>query len=333
MSIAYRKYLSELLQTDRVSPDLLQNQRVLSPEKSAILRQSLIDNFFSDPYYYPDPPEIFLKTAIGQEDLEGCLINKTVRVRSAVTPWVNSILPLRGAKILEIGTGTGSSALPMMEQGAKLVGIDVSASALTVARDRCRLYELEGEFLKANAVDLKKVADGREFDAIIFYAVIEHMTLDERLTALRAAWDLLKPGQFLIVVEAPNRLWHTDGHTSYEPFFSWLSDDVAFRYSQYTRREIFNRAFHEHSEEADILFCRWGRGVSYHDFVLALGIPAEELPVVSSLTLYLLKRRHLTLLYRLSPGGRYGAFLRRLAPGVHPGFLSSFSLDLAFRKS
>src|ERR1035438_5067507 len=115
MSKVSSKYLRQLMQTDRPSPALLRNQRELSPEKREALRKSLIDNYFSDPYYYPDPPEIFLKTVIGQEDLEGGIIGKTERVRSSVMPWVNSVLPLQGARILEIGSGTGSSALPMLE--------------------------------------------------------------------------------------------------------------------------------------------------------------------------------------------------------------------------
>jgi ubiquinone/menaquinone biosynthesis C-methylase UbiE len=239
---------------------------------------------------------------------------------------------LQGARILEIGSGTGASMLPMVEQGAEVVGIDVSGSALTVARDRCRIYGLKAELVQANATELNRVADGRQFDAIIFFAVLEHMTWEERSTSLRAAWEVLRPGQLLIFVETPNRLWHTDGHTSLEPFFCWLPDDIAFQYSRHTRRETYNQTFHEWSEDAKILFHRWGRGVSYHDFVLSLGIPAEKLPVASSLWMYILKRRRLTLLRRLSPGGRYGALLERLAPNVHPGFLRFASLDLALRK-
>jgi S-adenosylmethionine-dependent methyltransferase len=163
--------------------------------------------------------------------------------RALIAPWLNSIFALRGSKIIEIGCGTGSSSVSLAEQGADVVGIDVSNRALEVARVRFDLYGLKGTFRVANATDVTKIAAGGNVDAVIFFAVMEHMTWEERATSLRETWNLLQSGQHLIIIETPNRLWHTDTHTSTDPFFYWLPDELAIPYSRYTHRQIYNEIF------------------------------------------------------------------------------------------
>ena len=135
---------------------------------------------------------------------------------------------------------------------------------------------------------------------MIFFAVLEHMTWEERCTSLQAAWRVLRSGQHLIVIETPNRLWHTDDHTTDTPFFHWLPDEIAFAYSRFTKRGTYNEIFREISDEARVRFARWGRGVSYHDFVLSLNIPEDRLPVDSYLQLFLRRQRRGNSLLRYS---------------------------------
>jgi hypothetical protein len=68
--------------------------------------------------------------------------------------------------------------------------------------------------------------------------------------------------------------------------------------------------------------------VSFHDFVLALGIPAAQLPVASSMHQYL-------NMPRWRPHTRDGRFLHMLQamePQVPKGFFYSY-LDIALEKS
>lgn len=236
--------------------------------------------------------------------------------RRIVVPWLDRAKPLRDSRILEIGCGTGSSTVALAEQGAKVIGIDIDEDALAVARDRCSVYGLEAEFHSLNASAISEVFGDRVFDFIIFFASLEHMTVAERLVALGDAWRMLPTGGLLAVVETPNRLWYYDGHTSWLPFFHWLPNDLAFRYSAFSPRENFRELYREYDASAEEHFLRRGRGMSFHEFDLAIK-PAKELKVVSSLstfqgTRYKLQR---SMLER-----RYKAILRSICPDIHEGF-------------
>jgi 2-polyprenyl-3-methyl-5-hydroxy-6-metoxy-1,4-benzoquinol methylase len=131
-------------------------------------------------------------------------------------------MPLSGARILEIGCGTGASTVALAEQGAQVTAVDLDGSALEVARVRCDAYGVRATFIEANAVDAIQPAD-----MIVFFACLEHMTYEERIESLRKAWEVLPPHGILAVVDTPNRLWYFDGHTALTPFFNWLPHELA----------------------------------------------------------------------------------------------------------
>lgn len=328
---ATKHLLKRLLERNVVSEQLRRNHRTLSTDQEAILKEALTMHYFHDLRYYPDPPESYLASSAGERDLADHVTNRLHVFRSTIVPWIHSVVPLKNARILEIGCGTGASTVAMAEQGAKVVGVDESDRALRVARARCALHGVEAEFVQANAVDLERVANHEEFEAVIFFAVLEHMTWDERCASLQAAWRILRSGQHLIVIETPNRLWHTDYHTTDTPFFHWLPDEIAFAYSRFTKRETYNEIFREMSDEARVRFARWGRGISYHDFVLSLDIPEDRLPVDSYMQLFLRNKRLGKSVLRYSQMQRDENRLQRIAPNIHPGFLCA-ELDLALRK-
>jgi hypothetical protein len=169
------------------------------------------------------------------------------------------------------------------------------------------------------------------FDFIIFYASLQHMTHEERLTAMRSTWDILPAGSFWCVVEAPNRLWYRDDHTSWLPFFHWLPNDLAFDYSRFAPREGFRSTFPKHSEKADFDFLRHGRGVSYHEFDLAMK-PCHELKVISSLWSFLRRRSFIwRAKAKLDGEIRFESFLAKVGPPIHEGFFQP-RLDLIIEK-
>jgi 2-polyprenyl-3-methyl-5-hydroxy-6-metoxy-1,4-benzoquinol methylase len=310
-----------------VAPELRRNHRQLPADGERKLKDSLIRNFFTDTSYYPDPPDVYLGTEVGQSDLNDHLTGRLDSFRNVVTPWLNAAVPLKGKRVLEIGAGTGASTVALAEQGADVLAIDVSEGALTVGRERCKLYGLNANFRAGNAAALEYVIGDLNFDCIVYFAVLEHMTWQERFASLSTAWKRLKPGQHLVVIETPNRLWHTDTHTSGEPFFHWISDEVAYDYSRWTKREIYNRTFTGPLDEAGrTLLARWGRGVSYHDFVLSFNMQPEALPITSYLAGF--RKQGLAA---LRPESEYESLLRKLAPAIHQGFLVSY-LDLIFEK-
>lgn len=262
--------------------------------------------------------------AVYQQGLREHLQTRTESDRRLIVPWLDGACGLHGLRILEVGCGTGASTIALAEQGARVTGIDVDADALRVAEERCRVFGLAAEFHELNAADAGRRFRTGAFDLIILFACLEHMTMPERMEGLSGLWALLPPGAWLAVVETPNRLWFYDHHTSLLPFFNWLPDDLAFAYSQFSEREQFKDEFRVNTPGSMQQFLRLGRGVSYHEFDVAIATHAVH---SSFSTFYGL--RH-TLL-RSKRARRFKSLLRSIRPDLHDGWFEP-SLDLLMRK-
>ena len=326
----FAKFVRTVTLRPRVPQHIRKKYRPLSPELRRSVEESLRRNFFADASCHSEPPDVYLATPEGKADFQSHVAGRLELFRTWTAPWLDSICKLDGAKILEIGCGTGASTVALAEQGAHVVGVDISAAALVAARDRCAAYDLSPTFVEANATSISSLFAGERFDIIVFFAVVEHLTWEERLGSLRAAWDLLPPNGILAVIELPNRLWYVDIHTTDEPFYHWLPDEAAIAYTRYVSGPS-RHLFTEPAEEAKLHLARFGRGVSYHDFVIAWNIPHEQLPVAGYMAEFH-ERKWRSAMARLTAGHRYRQLLASVAPDLHPAFLLP-SLDLAFRKS
>jgi S-adenosylmethionine-dependent methyltransferase len=325
--------------------------RQISDSELGAIQASLEQHYFAAS---PLPLRDYLATEWGQQELQDHLVLRLRRDREEVIPWLDDNRSLRGSKVLEIGCGTGCSTVALAEQGAEVIGIDVDESALEVAKRRCEIYGLDVEFRLANAVKVGELFRDTRFDFIIFFASLEHMYHKERISAIRATWDMLPSGGLWCIVETPNRLWHTDSHTSRLPFFHWLPDELAFYYSRFSQRPHFREKYDNYDDEQQRLdFLRQGRGLSFHEFALAIG-SIEKLNVRSSLATHLAGRaqeawlrqhpwmrkkpawlRRPSWLRRMAPTPpldyRYQALLAELYPSIHPGFFDPY-LDLILLK-
>jgi len=248
--------------------------------------------------------------------------------RREVIPWLDNAFALDNKSILEVGCGTGSSTIALAEQGAKVTGIDIDSNALTVAEDRGKIYGLKADFQLLNAQEIASNFCQKEFDIIIFFACLEHMTVSERLAALAGAWEILPPDGFLVVVETPNRLWYYDSHTSKLPFFHWLPDELAISYTKFSPAENLHKLYKNHEMKAEEHFLRRGRGVSFHEFDLAIGNTAK-LNIISSLSSF----EGIKYKLRTTRWNRtYKSFLMKVCPDIHEGFFDDL-LYLIIRKS
>ena len=262
--------------------------------------------------------------ALYQHDLEAHLYKRLVNDRRLVVPWLNGARGLRGLRVIEIGCGTGSSTVALAEQGARVIALDIDGAALEVAQERCRVHGVSVQFRQQNAQALLDLGPA---DAVIYFAVLEHMSHAERVQSLAQAWELLPAGGLLAIIETPNRLWLFDHHTSQLPFFNWLPDDVAFAYSRFSPKEIFKDSYREASPERVEHFLRRGRGISYHEIDLAIA-PTETLETVSSLSSHFGWR----LRIRTTRFTRhYKSMLRSVRPDLHEGWFDP-NLDLIIRK-
>jgi SAM-dependent methyltransferase len=108
-----------------------------------------------------------------------------------------------GGRVLELGVGTGRIAVPIAAAGVPVVGVDLSAGMLAVARERA---ELAGVELDLRQGDMREPpVDGPFSLVLIPFRSLLHMETDaDRRTVLRAVARILGPGgRFVFDVFAP----------------------------------------------------------------------------------------------------------------------------------
>jgi 2-polyprenyl-3-methyl-5-hydroxy-6-metoxy-1,4-benzoquinol methylase len=255
-----------------------------------------------------------------------------------IVPWVNQVFPLAGATVVEIGCGTGSSTAAFAPFVEHIFGYDISDSSIAAANVRLDAHGLsDNATLVALPPDslldsIERNHADEPVDVVLLFAVLEHQTIEERITTLRLAERLLRPGGVIVITETPNRLTYVDRHTSQLPFFHMLPIDLQLLYADRSPRFGFAdniRIHHTRNRGPEAmrdLMTRWGQSVSFHDFEVAIGDVNDR--IVSSGT-------HPNLM-RLRPEKPEEPALRSFLAStdlkIHPGFTRYF-LDLIIRTS
>ncbi|MDP1566522.1 MAG: bifunctional 2-polyprenyl-6-hydroxyphenol methylase/3-demethylubiquinol 3-O-methyltransferase UbiG [Polaromonas sp.] len=106
--------------------------------------------------------------------------------------WIESLAPLKGQRVLDIGCGGGILADAMARQGAQVLGIDLASKALKVAQ----LHALEAgtqgvEYREISAEALAAEQPG-SFDVVTCMEMLEHVP--DPSSVVRACASLVKPG-------------------------------------------------------------------------------------------------------------------------------------------
>ena len=103
---------------------------------------------------------------------------------------------LHGAEaVLEIGCGTGTSALRIAPVVGRMVGTDVAAEMVAIAREKAAAQACTNVDFAVAAADRTPGTAG-SFDAVLAFNVL-HLVAD-RAAALRHARHLLKPGGLFV---------------------------------------------------------------------------------------------------------------------------------------
>ncbi len=297
-------------------------ERILPPAAEAALTAAMLGIY----------PPGFLQTAGGPETIEVEVQTRPYWFRQRYAPWLAGQLELDGARVLEIGAGTGAGTIPLAERGARVEALDIAGPSLEVTRVRAGLHGLAERIRlhMGNAAEIGERFAGARFDLVLDFAALEHMTYRERIATLRAAWQLLAPGGTLCAIDTPNRLWYFDNHTAFTNFFHWLPDEVAMDYAARTPRGGFNGDFASVDAAASLRLARWGRGVSYHDFEIALG-SLEGIAVAGEWQHRRDADPWFAEWWAGTEAGRYHAFLRGIAPAVPVPWLEE-EIAVALRK-
>ena len=134
----------------------------------------------------------------------------------------------RGGPVVELAVGSGRIAVPIARAGIRVIGVDLSPGMLSVARvlgEECGVSNL----LDLRVGDLREPPVDETVPLVIcpFRSLLHMPDETEKLRALRAAHDLLKPG----------------GHLVFD-VFAPSSEDIAETNGLWLEREegIFERA-------------------------------------------------------------------------------------------
>jgi 2-polyprenyl-6-hydroxyphenyl methylase / 3-demethylubiquinone-9 3-methyltransferase len=105
--------------------------------------------------------------------------------------WVQSLAPLRGLRVLDVGCGGGILSDALARQGAEVTGIDLSTKALKVAQ----LHALEAgtqgvTYREISAEDMAREQPA-SYDVVTCMEMLEHVP--DPASVVRACADLVKP--------------------------------------------------------------------------------------------------------------------------------------------
>ena len=106
--------------------------------------------------------------------------------------WINSLRPLPGQRVLDVGCGGGILADSMARKGAQVLGIDLSSKALKVAQlHALEVQTLNVDYREISAEELAQEQPG-DFDVVTCMEMLEHVP--DPASVVRACATLVKPG-------------------------------------------------------------------------------------------------------------------------------------------
>ena len=240
-------------------------------EKLNLIREATLATYFSE------KSEDYLESDWGRNDIDANVFGRYNNAMRHVVPWVSKQMDLRNRAVVEIGCGTGSSTAAFAHFADRIDAFDIDGKAVAAAQKRMEILGLKNvAFHLTTPENLLKSIERKidTVDIILLFAVLEHMTINERHETILHCWDMLPEDGLLAVVETPNLLRYFDAHTSAMPFFHLLDSELCARYAVKSPRAGFGEDFAGEDmshEETHLKMARWGRGVSYHDFELTIG--------------------------------------------------------------
>jgi len=246
-------------------------QKVIS---TSSYKEALSEVIIKKCYGHLDPSTIETKWA--KKDVEDNLLKRILDVENNLIPWINDVYDFSGKTILEIGCGTGSMTIPFALRAKNIIACDVWET-IDVAGKRANLFGCDNvnfilhpfDWASDEKVIRSFLADFPKVDMVTMDAVLEHLTISERLNLLKEVWDFLPPGGVLVIYETPNRLFYYDAHTFLLPFINSLPDELAVLYAKNKspRKEFLDELEQENWQTR---LYKAGRGVSYHEFELSI---------------------------------------------------------------
>lgn len=130
--------------------------------------------------------------------------------------------PIKAARVLDIGCGTGRWARLFTALGAQVVGVDLAPEAIHAAR----ALVPQGQFYCSDLLEMQ--FPGQRFDLAISVTVLQHLPYDEQDKAVARIRHYLRDRGYLILLE---NVRDRGFHVFARPFDEWvrLAEDNGFK--------------------------------------------------------------------------------------------------------
>ncbi len=180
----------------------------------------------------------------------------------------------RDKRILDFGCGSGASTVILARNfpAAEIVGVELCADLLSIARARAAHYNLKNVRLLQSPSGTELPTNLGEFDFVVMSAVFEHLLPEERLTLTPKVWAAVKRGGHLFLNQTPNLWCPTEGHTTGLPLINYLPAEAAMRLA---RRYAAHRVGTNPTNEE--LLRKGIRGATEREVMRVLGSEAQLL--------------------------------------------------------
>ncbi|WP_250477388.1 class I SAM-dependent methyltransferase [Caballeronia sp. INML1] len=246
-------------------------------------------------FYKENPMIDITKEEIFERDVDAHVAHRFRDFEYWICTWLAQIAPdMSEMSAIEVGSGTGCSTLAFASRVKNLISFEIDSKASAAAVERLRFFGYDNvEFFNEKFTEDKAEELAGRVHLVVLCAVLEHMTYEERIQALRASWKALAPGGFLVVADTPNRFNVLEDHTSQMHFYSALPLEIQRDYAQFSPRADFRNSISATAtSQVGEMLARWGFGVSYHDFELAIGRDCHEHIVLDGYEEAILSRFH-----------------------------------------
>ncbi len=181
---------------------------------------------------------------------------------------------LKGKRILDFGCGSGASTmiLARMFPESRIVGVELEAKLLNIARARLEFYQYENVEFHLSPSGSELPADIGTFDFVIMSAVYEHLLPVERKTVMLKVWSAIKPSGYLFLNMTPHRWFPIEHHTTGLPLLNYLPANLALA----ATRKFSKRT--DPNESWEIYLRRGIRGGTENEIIKILRQTAESRP-------------------------------------------------------
>ena len=166
-------------------------------------------------------------------------------IRFARTAWDRYGMP---KTVVDLGCGTGSITIPLVNAGFEVIGIDLSADMLAVARRKMETTPQGARLFREGSVrwvqqDMTEWSVPEPVDAVISFCDCLNYLLEEEdiIRTFRRTYEGLKPGgTFLFDVHHPNTL------IRYEEEQPFVWDEPSVSYIWTCERDAYRNEIEHH---------------------------------------------------------------------------------------